>query len=171
MSYLHFSLDDVYYFYGSQTSAYRSATKPAAQVAGSQTAVGSSAQTSRPSDGAQGEGGRVTVNQALVLIAERELMGALAVQARPSLDMYVHPSRAEIAAFERAVHAICGEALRLDLRAEELLVGIKQAWSQLATVRRRQLGDRDGDVLRQVVSSSIEVFFESSKVKERYTEQ
>ena len=111
------------------------------------------------------------MNQALVLIAERELMGALAQQARPSLDMYVHPSRAEVAAFERAVHAICGEALRLDLRAEELLVGIKQAWSQLATVRRSRLGERDGDVLRQLVSSSIEVYFGSREVEARHTEQ
>ena len=111
------------------------------------------------------------MNQALVLIAERELMGALAEQARPSLDMYVHPSRAEVAAFERAVHAICGEALRLDLRAEELLVGLKQAWSQLATVRKSRLGERDGDVLRQLVSSSIELYFESREEKERHTEQ
>jgi hypothetical protein len=42
-----------------------------------------------------------------------------------------------------------------------LIVGIKQAWSQLAPVRARHLGDRDGEVLREVVSSSIEVFFES----------
>ena len=111
------------------------------------------------------------MNQALVLIAERELMGALAEQARPSLDMYVHPSRAEIAAFERAAHAICGEARRLDVRAEELLVGIKQAWSQLATVRKRQLGERDGDVLRELVSASIEMFFQSPEVKPRHTEQ
>jgi hypothetical protein len=33
--------------------------------------------------------------------------------------------------------------------------------SQLAPVRARHLGDQDGDVLREVVSSSIEVFFES----------
>ena len=38
---------------------------------------------------------------------------------------------------------------------------MKQAWSQLTTIRARQLGDRDGDVLREIVSSSIEVFFET----------
>jgi len=127
--------------------------------------------TSRPSDGSKGDGGRVAVNQALVRTAERELMVALAEQARPALDMYVHPSRAENAAFERAVHAICGEARRLDLRAEELLVGIKQAWSQLATVRKSQLGERDGDVLREVVTSSIEVFFESRQLERRHIQQ
>ncbi len=116
-------------------------------------------------------GGRVTDNQALIRLAERELAGALAEQERPSLGMYAHPSRAETAAFERAVHAICREAHRLDLRAEELLIGIKQAWSQLAPVRMNCLGERDGDVLREVVSSSIEVFFQSRQLEGRYTQQ
>jgi hypothetical protein len=106
-------------------------------------------------------GTRVAVNQTLVSVAERELERALVEQMRPSMGMYVHPSRAEDAAFERAVREICGEAHRLDLPAEALLVGIKQAWAQLAPTRARQLGDRDGDVLREVVSNSIEVFFES----------
>jgi len=107
------------------------------------------------------------VNQTLALIAERELLGALTEQSRPSLDMYVHPSRAEAAAFERAVHAICFEAHRLEVRAEELLIGIKQAWSRLAPARKSHLGERDGDVLREVVSSSIEVFFESREMEAR----
>jgi hypothetical protein len=99
------------------------------------------------------------MNQRLVGLAERALERALVEQVRPPIGMYVHPSSIEIAAFDRAVHEICGEAHRLDLRAEELLVGIKQAWSQLAAVRARHLGERDGDVLREVVSNSIEVFF------------
>jgi hypothetical protein len=81
--------------------------------------------------------------------------------------MYVHPSSAEDAAVQRAVRTICQEARRLDLQAEELIIGIKQAWSQLASVRTRHLGDRDGDVLREVVSSSIEVFFESKDAASR----
>ena len=60
-----------------------------------------------------------------------------------------------------AVRVICGEANHLGLRAEELIIGIKHAWSQLTAIRARHLGDRDADVLREVVSSSIEVFFES----------
>jgi hypothetical protein len=48
----------------------------------------------------------------------------------------------------------------VQLRAEELLIGIKQAWSQLAVLRAHQLGDRDGDVLREVVSHAITVFYE-----------
>ena len=104
---------------------------------------------------------RVTVNQTLVNVAERELGRALMEQMRPAMGMYVHPSQAEDAAFERAVREICGAAHRLDLPAEALLVGIKQAWSHLAPVRARHLGDRDGDVLRGVVSTSIEIFFES----------
>jgi hypothetical protein len=56
---------------------------------------------------------------------------------------------------------VCAEAHRLDLRAEEMLIALKQAWAQLARTRARHLGDRDGDVLRSVVTTSIEIFFES----------
>lgn len=101
------------------------------------------------------------LNRTLVAVAERELGRALVEQTQPSIGMYSHPSCAEHAAFDRAIGEICAEAHRLDLRAEELLVGIKQAWSQLTTVRARHLGERDGDVLRNVVSSSIEVFFQA----------
>jgi hypothetical protein len=111
--------------------------------------------------GASCHGTRVAVSQTLVTVAERELERALVEQVRPSMGMYVHPSRAEDAAFDRAVREICNEAHRLDLPAETLLVGIKQAWSHLAATRARHLGDRDGDVLREVVSNSIEVFFDS----------
>jgi len=99
--------------------------------------------------------------QVMVALAERELERALLEQSRPVIGMYAHPSAAEHAAVQRAVHSICFEAHRLDLKAEELLIGIKQAWLQLANVRARHLGERDGDVLREVVSSSIEVFFEA----------
>jgi len=83
--------------------------------------------------------------------------------SNPPLAFGAHPhsSPEETAAFNRAVQAICHEAHRLDLRAEELVIAIKQAWSQLAAVRKSRLGERDSDVLRRVVSSSIEVFFES----------
>src|SRR5215211_6368716 len=100
-------------------------------------------------------------NQALVAIAQQELEGALLEQTRPPIGMYALPSAAEHAAVQRAVHKICFEAHRLDLKAEELLICLKQAWSQLANVRARHLGERDGDVLRAIVSSSIEVFFEA----------
>jgi len=105
----------------------------------------------------------VQPHREMVAIAERELERALLEQSRPPMGMYAHPSSAEHAAVERAVHRICFEAHRLNLRAEELLVGIKRAWSLLANVRARQLGERDGDVLREVVSSSIELFFETRK--------
>lgn len=104
---------------------------------------------------------RVALHQVIVVVAARELEQALLEQLRPPMGMYVHPSSAEHAAIQRAVRTICGEANRLELRAEELIISIKQAWSQLAPVRARHLGDRDGDVLREVVSCSIEVFFES----------
>lgn len=106
-------------------------------------------------------GGHKAVNQRLIGTAERELARALVERQRPALGMYAAPSPAEDAAFHRAVREICGEARRLDLRAEELVIGIKQAWAQLAPVRARHLGDRDGDVLREVVSRSIELFFEA----------
>jgi hypothetical protein len=96
----------------------------------------------------------------LVDAAERALRHALIEQERPLAGMYMHPSREADAAFARAVREVCDNAHRLELRAEEMLVAVKQAWVQLAPVRARQLGDRDGDVLRDVVSTSIEVFFE-----------
>ena len=113
------------------------------------------------------DGTRAAVNQRLIGTAERELGRALAEQQRPALGMFVQPSRAEDAAFDRAVREICGEARRLDLRAEELVIGIKQAWAQLAPVRARHLGDRDSDVLREVVSRSIELFFEARDQRRR----
>jgi hypothetical protein len=112
-------------------------------------------------------GPRVALNQAIVVIAERELDRALMEQMRPMTGMYVHPSSAENAAVQRAVRTICAESHRLGLRAEELIIGIKQAWVQLAPVRARQLGDRDGDILREVVSNSIEAFFEAQDTSTR----
>ena len=113
----------------------------------------------------------VPTHQTMVVLAERELEKALLEQSRPANGMFAHPSTAEHAAIQRAVHRICLEAHRLDLKAEELLIGVKQAWSQLANVRARHLGERDGDVLREVVSSTIEVFFEAreSRADERRT--
>ena len=109
---------------------------------------------------------RVAWNERLVAVAEAALERAVTEQMRPAMGMYVHPTSAENAAFDRAVHEICREAHRLELRAEELLIGIKQAWSHLAHVRAQHLGDRDGDVLRQFVSSSIEVFFAARDARE-----
>ena len=111
--------------------------------------------------GVSPDGSRVSPNQALVAIAERELERALVEQSRSATGMYGQPSSAERAAVQRTVHRICYEAHQLDLKAEELIIGIKQAWSQLAHVRARHLGDRDRDVLREIVSSSIEVFFDA----------
>ena len=85
---------------------------------------------------------------------------ALSEQERPMAGMYMQPSRAADEAFVRAVHVLCEEAHRLDMRAEELLIALKQAWAHLATTRARHLGERDGDVLRDIVTTSIEVFFE-----------
>jgi hypothetical protein len=98
----------------------------------------------------------------LLDVAERALRDALIEQERPLIGMYMHPSADAHAAFDRAAREVCDMAHRLDMRAEEMLVAVKQAWSQLAPVRARHLGDRDGDVLRDVVSTSIEVFFEPS---------
>jgi len=117
-------------------------------------------QTQHSTGSAVHSGPRVALHQAIVVIAERELDRALIEHTRPTMGMYVHPSSAENAAVQRAVRIICAESHRLGLRAEELIIGIKQAWLQLAPVRARHLGDRDGDVLREVVSNSIEVFFE-----------
>jgi hypothetical protein len=121
--------------------------------------MGKHASVQHPAHEASRNDARLTLTEGLVDRAERALERALREQVRPPMGMYVHPSSAENAAFERAIDEICGEARRLDLRAEELLVAIKQAWSHLAPVRARHLGDRDGDVLRLVVSGSIEVFF------------
>jgi hypothetical protein len=98
--------------------------------------------------------------ETLLRIAESELNQMLLVQERPMAGMYTQPSMAANAAVRRAAHVLCEEAHRLDLRAEELLIALKQAWAQLATTRARHLGERDGDVLREIVTTSIEVFFE-----------
>jgi hypothetical protein len=132
---------------------------------------GAEPQPSSSSGAVHDRGARVASNQSIVPIAERELANALAIQIGPSLGMFVQPSRAEMAAFERAVNTICREAHRLDLRAEELVIGIKQAWFHLAPIRTSRLGERDGDVLREVVSTSIEVFFESREMEERNRQQ
>lgn len=110
---------------------------------------------------------RVEQHHVIVVVATRELERALLEQSRPMSGMYVHPSSAENASVQRAVRNICQEAHLLDLRAEELIIGIKRAWTQLAPVRARHLGDRDGDVLREVVSSSIELFFDSQDAASR----
>jgi len=111
------------------------------------------------------ERSRAALNETLVHVAERELGGAVVAQVRPPMGMYVSSSSAERAVMHRAVRAICSEAHRLDVRAEEMLVDIKQAWAQLAPLRAPHLGDRDGDVLREVVSTAIEVFFEARDVQ------
>ena len=124
-----------------------------------------------PTDTALRDSARVPACQALVLVAERELLGALARQTAPAYGLYTRPSPAEAAAFDRAAQATCREAHRLDLRAEELVVAIKQAWLRLSTERTRKLGDRDGDVLCEVVSSSIEYFFDPRDAAERRAQQ
>jgi len=103
---------------------------------------------------------RTAAKAQLVDVAERALRDALIEQERPLVGMYTHPTCETDAAFDRAAREVCDIAHRLDMRAEEMLIAVKQAWSQLAPVRARHLGDRDGDVLRGVVSTSIEVFFE-----------
>ena len=125
------------------------------------------AERSPSSHDAARERTRAGVNDRLANVAERALERALVEQRRPMLGAYALASHAEDAAFEHAVREICVEAHRLDLRAEEVLVGVKQAWLRLASVRARHLGDRDADVLRRVVSSSIEVFFESRQSSDR----
>ena len=43
--------------------------------------------------------GRARANQSLVVVAERELLAALAEQAPPRLGTFTHPSAAEMVAF------------------------------------------------------------------------
>jgi hypothetical protein len=112
-------------------------------------------------------GARAELHRVIVAVAARELERALLAQSRPPMGMFAQASSAEDAALHRAVGNICGEARRLALQAEDLIIGIKQAWSQLAAIRAHHLGDRDGDVLREVVSNSIEVFFESHHAASR----
>lgn len=112
---------------------------------------------SHESHGSRISGQYSAVNAGLLRIAERELHHALTEQQR---SMGEDMPAADVA-FTRAVHVVCEEAHRLNLRAEELLIALKQAWTQLATTRARHLGDRDGDVLREIVTTSIEVFFEA----------
>jgi hypothetical protein len=114
-----------------------------------------------PTDATAHDESRASAQRSLAQVAERELHVAISEQAPPAFGVYRRPSPAESVALDRAVHALCLEAHRLDMRAEELVIAIKQAWHQLAAVRASRLGEREGDVLRHVVSSAIEVFFES----------
>ena len=125
----------------------------------------SSRMSHQPSDMSP-DGIRAGMHHAIAVEAAHALEQALLEQSRPPMGMYVRPSSAEQAAVQRAVRTICSEAHRLGLRAEDLIIGTKQAWSQLAPLRARHLGERDGDVLREIVSSSIEVFFESKEAAE-----
>ena len=115
---------------------------------------------SLPSSALDSSSSRATSVVVLSEAAERALTRALHSQARPPLGMFFVRSDTETRALDRAVDEICADAHRLELRAEELLIGIKEAWSQLAELRARHLGDRDGDVLREVVSHAIAVFYE-----------
>jgi hypothetical protein len=100
-----------------------------------------------------------SLSLSLASVAVRALAAAIAVQSRQSLDMFAVRSRAESDAIERAAREICTEAHRLHLRPEQLLIETKRAWSRLATVRAVHLGNRDDDVLREVVSVCIQVYF------------
>jgi len=111
------------------------------------------------------DGPRSGVNESLLRVAERELRAALLEQERPITGMYVHASVAGDAALDRAVHAVCHEAHAQNVRAEELLIALKRAWSMLASTRARHLGDRDADVLRDFITATIEVFFEPRDAK------
>jgi len=128
-------------------------------------------QCSASTNAARCDDARAPANQALALVAERELLGALTEQVPPARGMYAYQSPREAAAFDRAMRAICREAHRLDLRAEELVIAIKKGWAQLGAMRASRLAERDGDVLRGVVSSAIELFFESRDDEGRRVQQ
>ena len=123
----------------------------------------SSQSQSQPQSQSPSQSARYDARAALLLAAERELRDALGEQERSRGGMYLEASSAATASLDRAVRAVCEEAHRLDLRAEELLIAVKQAWTHLAATRARHLGDRDADVLRDVVSTSIEVYFEPAQ--------
>ena len=130
--------------------------------------MGSSRQQSAASTNlAQRDEARAPASQSLVQVAEREFLGALGEQSPLGFGMPAQSSPSERAALNRAVRVVCHEAHRLDLRAEEMVIAIKQAWSQVAVMRTSRLGERDGEVLEQIVSSSIELFFEARDGDER----
>jgi hypothetical protein len=108
---------------------------------------------------------RSGVSEPLLRVAERELKAALIAQNRPIVGMYAQQSEAGDAAIDHAVHAVCREAHTQNVRAEELLIALKQAWSMLATTRVHHLGERDADVLRDFITATIEVFFEPSDAR------
>jgi hypothetical protein len=160
MSYLLFTTDELYFSRGPQTSDYPIGAGPGSAER-ERSMVPPRPLSPAPTDVAQRDEARAPASQALIVVAERELLAALGVQTLPPFGLYARLSPAEAAVFDRAVRTICREAHRLGVRAEELVIAIKQAWSLLATERATRLGDRDGDVLREVVSSSIEYFFDS----------
>jgi hypothetical protein len=159
MSYLHFSIDGVYFEKRRKHQIIHRQKTGISKVERSMASL--SPQFSTSSNVAGSGEARGGANRSLALVAEQELLGALAIWAQPSLMGCAPPTQAEAAALDSAVHAICREAHRLGLQAEELVIAIKEAWVQLTATRRTYLGERDGDILGEVVSSSIEVFFDS----------
>jgi hypothetical protein len=105
-------------------------------------------------------GGPDSADQTIVRFAERALQAALEQQTRPIIGMFIEPSAHGTAAIDGAVRQISAQAQVRGLRPEQMLVAVKQAWAHLAPIRARHLGDRDADVLRQVVTISIEHYFE-----------
>ena len=120
-------------------------------------------------DAARGAGG--VANEVLLHLAVRELLGALLDQPLPAFGIMVRPHPVAAAALDHAVRAICREAHRLDLPAEQLVIGVKTAWARLAAERRERLSEQDGDVLRSIVSSSIDVFFDARAAAEHRATQ
>ena len=116
-------------------------------------------QGSQAAEGSETNGSHAVVAcESLMHLAERELSQALALHVRPSIGMYAPRSRDGDYALHRAIHVLCADAHRLGLHAEEMLIALKRAWAHLATTRAQHLGDRDGDVFRDVVTTSIEVY-------------
>ncbi len=59
----------------------------------------------------------------------------------------------------RAIHVMCGEARRKDLRAEQLLVVFKQTLTSLPEMEQLPRGPERNDFLSRIVTMCIEEFY------------
>jgi len=88
----------------------------------------------------------------------RVLSGAGVVALRSALQAQLRGEWPD-GALRRAIRAMCDEAHRNGLRAEQLLVILKDAWSSLPEVARLSPGGTRERLLDRIVTMCVEEFY------------
>ena len=96
-----------------------------------------------------------TTTRPLPIAAHAALRCALGGQLRRS----VYDEPISTPQMRRALRLLCEDARRRGVRAEQLVVVIKQAWASLPETRWRPGDDRGAVILERVVSLCIEEYY------------